>query len=156
MNIQRPVVNKLNFMDIFNSEFQKNNISIGVSNDVVVTIEGPELSLSDRVIFTTIWGNGEKCTIDNTIFSTISEELLYSHVSMTDSILEEALDRLSRLSIGVKYSFEGERYEGRYNIFDVAVSSDIDGRIQAVTMGVKSLLILGWLFSEDSLKIIKV
>jgi DNA-binding Lrp family transcriptional regulator len=155
-DIRRPQVSKLNFMDIFNSESQKDDISVGINEDVVVTIECPVFTSLDRVIFTTIWSSGEKSAIDDTIVSTISEKLLNSHVPTFDYNLEEALVRLSRVSIGVKYAFEGERVEGRYNIFDVAISSDGDGRVQAITMGVKSLMTLGWLFSEESLKILKV
>ncbi|REE90613.1 hypothetical protein A8990_106118 [Paenibacillus taihuensis] len=154
MDIQKPEVNKLNFMDIFNSEFEKDSISIGVSSDVIITIECPELTLLDKVVFTAIWSSGEKIVVDNRIFSTVSEEILHAGISMTEADLEESLKRLSHVAIEFTYWIHGERRKGRYNIFDVAGSIDGDGELQVVTMGVNSLINLKWLFSEESLKII--
>lgn len=97
MNTALPGVNKLSFLDIFSPEIVKENISIGVNEEVIITIESPMVTLMDKDVLVGIFEYGEKSELDDNIVCTISEDLLYSHVPIELDVLEGALGRLSRI-----------------------------------------------------------
>jgi hypothetical protein len=151
----RPEVRKLNFFDVFESNFMREEISVGIHEEVIITINYPESFTLDKDMFMAIWTNGEKISFNETIASTVNAEALFSDELICEEDLEESLKRLSKLSIDISYSKQGERHKNHYNLFDVASSSDADGNLMAVTMEVKCLDILNWLFSEDLMKLLK-
>jgi hypothetical protein len=143
-------------LDIFRSEFGNENISVGVNEEVTITIESPMVTLLDKDVLVGIFEYGEKTELDDNIVCTISEDLLYSHVPIELDVLEGALGRLSRMKIEVNYSFNGERRKILHNLFDVQGSIDVVGKLRTVTMSVRSASIMKWLFTNDLMKLADV
>lgn len=156
MNVMLPRVNKLNFLDVFRSEFRKENISVGVNEEVTITIEGPMVTLLDKDVLIGIFEYGEKIELDDNIICTISEDLLNSHVPVEPDVLEGALGRLSRMRFEVNYSFNGERHKILHNLLDVQGSIDAVGELRSVTMSLRSVSIMKWLFSNDFMKLASI
>ncbi|NRF93223.1 hypothetical protein HQN89_19820 [Paenibacillus frigoriresistens] len=156
MNTMLPGVNKLNFLDIFRSEFGKENISVGVNEEVTITIESPMVTLLDKDVLVGIFEYGEKTELDDNIVCTIREDLLNSHVPIELDVLEGALGRLSRMRIEVNYSFNGERHKILHNLFDVQGLIDAVGKLRSVTMSLRSASIMKWLFTNDFMKLADV
>ncbi|WP_409344831.1 hypothetical protein [Paenibacillus sp. MBLB4367] len=156
MNTMLPGVYKLNFLDIFSSEYAKENIAVGVNEEVTITIKSPMVTLLDKDVLIGIFNYGEKTDLDDNIVCTISEDLLYSHVPIELDVLEEALGRLSRIKIEVNYSFNGERHQILHNLFDVQESIDAVGELKFVTIGVRSASIMKWLFANNFMKLADV
>ncbi|WP_169810285.1 hypothetical protein [Paenibacillus macquariensis] len=131
----------------------RKNISIGVNEEVIITIESSMVTLLDKEVLLGIFEYGEKTELDDNIISTISEELLFSQVPIELDVLEEALGRLSRLEIEVNYSFKAEHRKIIHNLLDVQGLIDDVGKLVFVTMGVRSVSIMKWLFTNDFMKL---
>ncbi len=154
MDTQRPEVKKIEFFEIFNPKYMRENISVGVSEQVIVSLQCAEFTFIDRDVFQAIWSYGDKTKVSGTVVSTINAGVLFSHVPEVPDALEDVLRRLSSVSIEVTYSQNRDRYQCRYNIFDLAITNDAVGNLIAVTMGAKSLEVLDWLFCHDLIELL--
>lgn len=155
MSRQRPEVNMIDFFEMFSPEYVTQKRQVGMSAEVFVTINCSKFSSMDCEIFRAVLFYGEKSEVNGMIVSVVNIKELLTYVPVAKSSLEDALHRFSRVSMDVVYSQNNERYEGHYNLFDVMMSSDVSGNSSAITLGIKSLEVLEWLFEQDFIDLIK-
>jgi hypothetical protein len=155
MSRQRPEVNKIDFFEIFSPNYNSKKMQVGICSEVFVTIHSKKFSYMDQAFFKAILVYGNKSEVDDMIVSVVNTEKLLTYLPESDISLENALYRLSSVRLEVIYSQNNERHEEYYNIFDLAMSSDASGNSVAITLGIKSLDVLEWLFKEDLIKLLK-
>lgn len=149
MNTTQQEVRKLNFLDIFEPSFNREKISVGIHEKVILTIRYPEAFTLDQDVFTAIWTHGEKISLEKTIASTVFAESFNSVGLTSEDDLQESLYRLSNIGIQIMVSNTTEQREINHNLFDMASEFDVDGNLIAVTMSVRNPEIFNWLFVED-------
>lgn len=153
---QWPEVNKIDFFELFNPEYVPQKMQIGLSTEVFVTIHCDNFSLMDLEIFRAILSYGDKSEVSGIVVSVLDRNELLTDAPEAEILLEEALHRFSHFSIDVVCSENNERYEDYHrNIFNVMLSSDASGNSSAITLGIKSLDLLEWLFEHDFIDLLR-
>ncbi|AZN39546.1 hypothetical protein [Paenibacillus albus] len=153
---KKPEIKKLDFFSIFNSECREESISVGINDDVSVIYANSLLTSNEQMLFHVIWSFGEKSVFDGTAVSVLTAEMLLSHLpECSIEGLVEAIQRLSRFSIEVAYKDSRGLIKGHYNFFDIVLSYNCDEIFTAITMGIKSLDIIEWLFGNEIMVLLK-
>lgn len=150
MSRQWPEINKIDFLKLFSPEYVPQKMQVGLSTEVFVTIHCDNFSPMDREIFRAILSYGDKSEVSGMVVSVLDRNELLTDAPEAEILLEEALHRFSHFSISVVFSENNVRYEDYHNnIFNVMMSSDAYGETTFITLGVKSLDVLEWLFERE-------
>lgn len=152
----KPKVRKIDFFKVFEAGVRKERISIGESEEVLVTIDCAEFGSLDLQVFQTIWLDGIKYKTADSVVSVISAGTLFSTIKTEINKLNNVFKRLSRIAIEVTCRHEKDTQITRYNLVDLVLTYDAGEQFSAVTMEIRFLAVLDWLFCDDFVDLLYV
>jgi len=151
----RAEVKRIDLFQLFESGYNSEELSVGINEEVFVTINAPEITPKDVYVFRSMWSSGKNIHRSDAVVSTINAGILVSILGNIEEMqVEEILRKWSRLSIKVSYKKNDILHICRYNIVDLMFSTNVDNKLVSITMQISHLDVLSWLFTHEFISLI--